>query len=91
MVRGAVPLPAEHPLQGIFFIVVAVLCFSALDTITKLAAAVPLVMALWVRYLFQTVVIGMALWPLRGSAFLNTRHFLFYWFERPISGICLAQ
>lgn len=73
MVRGAASLPAQHPLQGIFFIVAAVLCFSALDTVTKLAAAVPVAMAIWVRFLFQTVVTGMALWPMRGSAFLKTR------------------
>lgn len=62
------------PLQGIAFLIVAVLCFAALDTTTKVASVVaPVVMVTWVRYLFQTVVTGVTLWPTRGSALLRTR------------------
>jgi drug/metabolite transporter (DMT)-like permease len=45
-----------HRIGGIACIVLAVACFGALDTSNKLAAAsVPVVMAVWVRCLVQTI------------------------------------
>lgn len=61
------------PRGGIAFIVAAVACFGALDTASKVAAAaVPVLMAIWVRYVVQTVATGAALWPRQGRALLHT-------------------
>ena len=60
--------------RGIAFIVVAVMCFAALDTTTKLVAlAAPAAMLMWVRFLFQTVVTCGVLLPSRGLALFRTR------------------
>lgn len=64
----------EHPLQGIAFVVLAVLCFASLDTTTKLVAAVaPAAMVVWVRFMFQTVSTAAVLGPGQGIALLRTR------------------
>lgn len=61
--------------RGILFVVAATACFGALDTTVKwIGAAVPLVMAMWARYLFQALVMGAVLVPRRGKALLRTRH-----------------
>ncbi len=58
---------------GIAFILVAVTCFGALDTASKVAAvSVPVLMAVWVRYLVQTLATGAVLWPRQRSALLHT-------------------
>ena len=58
---------------GIAFILVAVTCFGALDTASKVAAvSVPVLMAVWVRYLVQTLATGAVLWPRQRSALLRT-------------------
>ena len=50
-------------------------CFSTLDTISKfIGSAVPLVMAMASRFLFQTVVTGGVLLPSRGRELFHTRH-----------------
>lgn len=60
--------------RGIAFIVMAVLCFAALDTTTKLVALVaPAAMLMWVRFLFQTVVTCGVLLPSRGVTLFRTR------------------
>lgn len=60
--------------RGIAFMVVAVLCFAALDTTTKLAAAAaPAAMAMWVRFLFQTVSTCAVLLPSRGLSLFRTQ------------------
>ena len=65
-VTGGVP-------GGIAFVVLAVLCFGALDTTTKFASATaPVMMALWMRYAIQTVVTAAALAPRRGAGLLRT-------------------
>lgn len=52
----------------------AMACFAAMDTSTKiLSATVPLLMVVWVRYIFQLVVLSAALLPRRGAALLRTR------------------
>src|SRR3954469_5000156 len=68
------PAHAPRPLQAVLLAVVAVACFAALDTTTKyVGATVPLVMALWCRYLFQAVVTSAVMGPSRGRALLRTR------------------
>jgi len=65
---------SSRSLQGIALMVAAVACFAALDTMTKITgAAVPVVMALWVRYLAQAALTGAVLLPARGRLLLRTR------------------
>jgi drug/metabolite transporter (DMT)-like permease len=59
---------------GIAFIVMALICFGALDTTTKIAStAAPVLMAVWARYLVQAVVTGAVLWPGRRARLFHTR------------------
>lgn len=68
------PVGGARALQGIALMVGAVACFAALDTLTKIAgAAVPVVMALWLRYLVQAALTGAVLLPARRRALLRTR------------------
>lgn len=68
------PSPSS-PLKGIALAVGAMACFAALDTTTKLVGiAVPVVMLLWVRYLFQTLFTAATLLPRRGRRLLHTDH-----------------
>ena len=65
---------APSPFHGIAFIVIAVACFAALDTTTKVVGVVaPVATVLWVRYLFQTVVTGAAMLPRLRADLLRTR------------------
>ncbi len=53
---------------------VAGLCFAMLDSITKIVVlAVPILMALWVRYLIQALVTTVVLAPRHGTALWRTR------------------
>ena len=62
-----------HRSGGIAFIVLAVLCFGALDTTTKFAVATaPLVMALWLRYFVQAALTTAVLWPSRRARLFRT-------------------
>ncbi|MEF7615323.1 DMT family transporter [Aquincola sp. MAHUQ-54] len=64
----------QRPLQGIGFVVIAVACFAGLDTGTKMVSnVVPVVMAVWFRYLFQALVTALAMLPRRGLGMLRTR------------------
>lgn len=55
-------------LTGIACVVVATICFAVLDTITKdVVRVVPILMALWVRYLIQAVFTTLALAPRHGA------------------------
>lgn len=59
---------------GVAFIVLALMCFGALDTTSKVAAAVaPVVMALWMRYLVQASSTILILWPRQGRTLLHSR------------------
>ena len=72
---AALVLRRPHALAGIALVVGATACFAALDTTTKVvSAAVPLLMALWFRYLFQAVATTAAVLPLRGWRIWRTRH-----------------
>ena len=62
-------------LAGIALVVGAGACFSVLDTTTKfISAAVPLLMALWLRYAFQAVATTVTVLPVRGMSAWRTLH-----------------
>ena len=74
MSRAAAP-EAGGPLAGIVLTVTAMACFASLDTTTKyVTASVPLVMALWFRYVFQALATTLVVLPTRGLAVLKTAH-----------------
>ncbi len=61
-------------LTGIGCVVVAGLCFAILDSITKIVVlAIPILMALWVRYLVQALVTTVVLAPRHGTTLWRTR------------------
>jgi drug/metabolite transporter (DMT)-like permease len=65
----------NRALVGIGLAVLAVAGFAGLDTTTKwLSLGVPLMMAMFFRYLFQAVATTVAVFPSRGKALLHTRH-----------------
>ncbi|QSI32766.1 EamA family transporter [Variovorax sp. RKNM96] len=66
---------SERILAGIGMVIVAVACFSTLDTATKASTAgVPILMGVWFRYAFQAVATTAVLLPLHGTALLRTQH-----------------
>jgi drug/metabolite transporter (DMT)-like permease len=70
--RAAAP---RRTLAGIGLVVLAVACFSTLDTATKVSVtAVPVLMGVWFRYAFQAVATTLALLPRHGTALLRTAH-----------------
>ena len=65
----------SQTLLGIALAVLAMLCFTVLDTTTKwVASGVPMVMAISIRYLLQATFISAVTLPHRGRALLRTRH-----------------
>ncbi|MBA2676564.1 DMT family transporter [Ramlibacter sp.] len=65
-------------LAGIGLVLGAGACFSALDTTTKsISASIPLLMALWFRYLFQALATTVVVLPLRGMRVWRTRRLPF--------------
>lgn len=71
---GAIPGARPRRIGGVAFIFVALMCFGALDTTAKVAAAagVPVLLALWVRYVVQTVSTGAVLLPQQGLRLFRT-------------------
>lgn len=67
---------ARHSaLAGIALTVAACACFALLDTATKLVgAALPLFMALWLRYLFQSLLTSAWVLPRTGWRWPRTTH-----------------
>jgi drug/metabolite transporter (DMT)-like permease len=62
-------------LAGIGFVVLSVACFAVLDTTTKhVSASVPLMLALWFRYLIQAFFSTVFFLPKRGMALFKTEH-----------------
>lgn len=62
-------------LAGIALVLCSVISFAALDTSTKwVSASMPLMMALFLRYLVQSLIATVTLLPLRGRAMLRTSH-----------------
>ena len=77
MTADATALARHRPnaLAGIGLVVAASACFAALDTTTKyVSASVPLLMALWFRYMFQAVATTALVVPLKGRNVWRTRH-----------------
>lgn len=75
MNTAAAALRRPDALAGIALVVGASACFAALDTTTKhVSAAVPLLMALWFRYLFQAVATTAVVLPQRGWRIWRTHH-----------------
>ena len=73
--RGARDPQAERILAGIGLLVLAAACFATLDTATKVViTAVPVLMGIWFRYLFQAVATTAVLLPRYGTALLRTEH-----------------
>ncbi|UUZ62060.1 DMT family transporter [Polaromonas sp. P1-6] len=61
--------------QGILLVVAAMACFATLDSLAKyISTTVPLVIAMWSRYMFQALFTGGVLLPQRGRALFKTRH-----------------
>jgi drug/metabolite transporter (DMT)-like permease len=68
--------PPAHPRAalGIALLVCATACFALLDTTSQyVGPAVPVVMAVWLRYLTQTLMTTALLWPQRRRTLLHTR------------------
>lgn len=68
---------ARHarPLLGVLFLVLSTACFATLDTTFKyLSSSVPVLVAVWFRYVFQAVVTPAVALPLRGRQVLRTIH-----------------
>jgi len=66
---------SERILGGIALVVGAVACFATLDTTAKLSTtAVPVMMAIWFRYLFQALATTLVLLPRYGVSVLRTEH-----------------
>lgn len=66
---------APDALAGIGLLVLAVACFAVLDITTKVVSmSVPVVMALWFRYVFQAMATTVTMLPVRGRAMLRTAH-----------------
>lgn len=67
----------HHPnqLAGIALAVSALACFATLDTTTKyVTQTVPVLMALWFRYMVQAMATTVIMLPQRGRAMLRTAH-----------------
>lgn len=67
----------HHPreLAGIGFVVAAVACFATMDTLVGwISHFVPLLMALWFRYLFQAVATTAFFWPSQRARLFATEH-----------------
>ena len=71
--------PARHPpaqaAVGIAFLILATAFFAVLDTSVKYVGAfVPVLMAVWFRYVFHAVVVTAVMLPLRGRSLVRTDH-----------------
>jgi drug/metabolite transporter (DMT)-like permease len=60
---------------GILFLVLATACFAVLDTGVKYVGAfVPVLLAVWFRYVFQALTVSVVMLPMRGRSLLKTAH-----------------
>lgn len=71
--------PTRHPpaqaALGIVFLVLATVCFAVLDTAVKYVGAfVPVLMAVWFRYMFHAVLVTAVMLPVRGRSLVHTEH-----------------
>lgn len=61
--------------QGILLVILAMACFTGVDGMVKyLGALLPLVVAMWFRYMFQMTITAAVLLPRRGRTMFQTRH-----------------
>lgn len=81
-VTGPLPQPnpldrrTDRPLSAIGLVLLAMCCFGVLDTTTKtVVSVVPLLMAVWVRYVIQAVLSTLLLFPAQGRALWRTHDF----------------
>ncbi len=66
---------AQASAQGIGFLVMAVACFAVLDTSVKYVGPfVPILVAVWFRYLFQALAVSAVMLPKRGRSLWQTQH-----------------
>ena len=66
---------SAQTLAGIGFVVLSVACFAVLDTTTKhVSASVPVMLALWIRYLIQALFSTLFFLPQRGMTLFKTAH-----------------
>lgn len=66
---------SNRPLQGIALLLLAVACFATLDSSIKyVSASVPMLTAMWFRYLFQALAMSAVVLPTRGWRSLHTNH-----------------
>jgi drug/metabolite transporter (DMT)-like permease len=71
----SLPNASARGLAGIGFVIAALACFAALDTTTKyVGTSVPVLMALWFRYLFQALSATAMVMPQHGWAAFRTAH-----------------
>ncbi len=66
--------PRDARLVGALFVLAAVTFFAGLDSTSKAISAVPVVMAMWMRYAAQAGVTAATLLPRQGLRALHTRH-----------------
>ena len=72
---GTRDVESERVLAGIGLVLLATACFATLDTATKVSTvAVPVIMGVWFRYMFQAVAMAAVLLPRHGLAVLRTAH-----------------
>ncbi len=65
----------HHALLGIILLLMAVMCFAALDTTSKhVIAVVPLLVAVWARYFFQALLTTAVVLPIKGLDVLKTNN-----------------
>jgi len=83
---GAMSTSSVNWRRGIAGVTLAVACFAALDSLTKLVGTLaPLVLVVWFRYLVMTLMVGATQWPRRGKAAWQTQHLGL----QVLRGICL--
>jgi len=67
--------PPTQAALGILFLIMATAFFAVLDTSVKYVGAfVPVLMAVWFRYMFHAVVVTAVMLPLRGRSLARTAH-----------------
>ncbi|MCB2039653.1 MAG: DMT family transporter [Rhodoferax sp.] len=65
----------RSPLRGVVFVVLACACFAILDSVSKMVvASVPVLMAIWARYVMQALFTTAMLTPRYGRALVQVRH-----------------
>lgn len=63
-----------HPALGIALAIAATACFALLDTTSQfVGGVVPVMMAIWLRFLVQTAMTLALLWPRQGRGLLHTK------------------